>query len=153
VRVADLMTPKVITVHPETPVVEIARAMLQHDVSGVPVVDQQGHLIGLVTETDLVVQNANVHFPTFLQILDARIYLTNTRRFEDELRKALGTIAADVMTCDVKTVKPDDDISVAATLMVDKGLNPIPVVENDKLVGIISRSDIIRHILAQDTER
>jgi len=122
-------------------------------VSGVPVVDQQVHLIGIVTETDLVVQNANVHFPTFLQILDARIYLTNTRRFEDELRKALGTIAADVMTCDVKTVKPDDDISVAATLMVDKGLNPIPVVENDKLVGIISRSDIIRHILAQDTER
>jgi len=153
VQVADLMTRQVITVYPETPVAEIARAMVQHDVSGVPVIDHQGHLVGIVTETDLVVQNANVHFPTFLQILDARIYLSNTRHFEDELRKALGTVAADVMTREVETVKPNDDISVASTLMVDKDLNPIPVVEGGKLVGIISRSDIIRHILAQETER
>jgi len=153
VQVSDLMTRQVITVQPETPVAEIARAMVQHDVSGVPVVDHDGHLVGIVTETDLVVQNANVHFPTFLQILDARIYLSDTRHFEDELRKALGTVAADVMTREVETVKPNDDVSVAATLMVDKDLNPIPVVENGKLVGIISRSDIIRHILAQETER
>jgi len=153
VQVADLMTRQVITVQPETPVAEIARAMVQHDVSGVPVVDHDGNLVGIVTETDLVVQNANVHFPTFLQILDARIYLSDTRHFEDELRKALGTVAADVMTREVETVKPNDDVSVAATLMVDKDLNPIPVVENGKLVGIISRSDIIRHILAQETER
>ena len=152
-QVSDLMTRQVITVQPETPVAEIARAMVQHDVSGVPVVDHDGHLVGIVTETDLVVQNANVHFPTFLQILDARIYLSDTRHFEDELRKALGTVAADVMTREVETVKPNDDVSVAATLMVDKDLNPIPVVENGKLVGIISRSDIIRHILAQETER
>jgi len=153
VQVSDLMTRQVITVQPETPVAEIARAMVQHDVSGVPVVDHDGNLVGIVTETDLVVQNANVHFPTFLQILDARIYLSDTRHFEDELRKALGTVAADVMTREVETVKPNDDVSVAATLMVDKDLNPIPVVENGKLVGIISRSDIIRHILAQETER
>ncbi|HVC34319.1 MAG TPA: CBS domain-containing protein [Chloroflexota bacterium] len=152
-QVSDLMTRQVITVQPETPVAEIARAMVQHDVSGVPVVDHDGNLVGIVTETDLVVQNANVHFPTFLQILDARIYLSDTRHFEDELRKALGTVAADVMTREVETVKPNDDVSVAATLMVDKDLNPIPVVENGKLVGIISRSDIIRHILAQETER
>lgn len=144
------MTREVITVYPDTPVVEIARKMLQNDISGIPVVDRDGRLVGIVTETDLVVRNANVHFPTFLQILDARIYLTSTRHFEEELRRALGTVAADVMTREVQTVKPDDDISVAATLMVDRGLNPIPVLNDGRLEGIISRSDIIRHILAQE---
>ncbi len=149
-QVSELMTREVITVYPDTPVVEIARKMLQNDISGIPVVDRDGRLVGIVTETDLVVRNANVHFPTFLQILDARIYLTSTRHFEEELRRALGTVAADVMTREVQTVKPDDDISVAATLMVDRGLNPIPVLNDGRLEGIISRSDIIRHILAQE---
>lgn len=149
-QVSELMTREVITVLPDTPVIEIARKMLQNDISGVPVVDRDGHLVGIVTETDLVVRNANVHFPTFLQILDARIYLTSTRHFEEELRRALGTVASDVMTREVQTVKPEDDISVAATLMVDKRLNPIPVLGDGRLQGIISRSDIIRHILAQE---
>ncbi len=149
-NVSELMTRPVLTVDEDTPVSEIARLMLDHKISGLPVVDRAGRLVGIVTESDLVVQNANVHFPTFLQILDARIYLTSTRHFEEELRRALGTTAADVMTREVKTVKPDDDVSVAATLMVDERVNPIPVVDHGRLVGIISRSDIIRHILAQD---
>jgi CBS domain-containing protein len=152
VQIADLMTHSVISVHPDTPVADVARTMLDHQVSGVPVVDATGALVGIVTEGDLVVQNANVHFPTFLQILDARIYLTNTHHFEEELRRALGTVASDVMTREVQTVDPADDISVAATLMVDKGINPIPVIGQGRLVGIISRRDIIRHILAQDTD-
>lgn len=150
--ISELMTRNVITAHPDTPVIEIARDMLQHSISGVPVVDRDGRLVGIVTEADLVVRNANVHFPTFLQILDARIYLTSTRNFEEELRRALGTVAADVMTRDVLTVKPTDDVSVAATLMVDHRLNAIPVVEGGKVRGIISRTDIIRHILAQELE-
>ena len=148
--VSELMTREVITVHPDTPVVDIARKMLQYNISGIPVVDRNGHLVGIVTEADLVVRNANVHFPTFLQILDARIYLTSTRHFEEELRRALGTVAADVMTRQVETVKPEDEITVAATLMAEKRLNPIPVLDNGRLCGIISRSDIIRHILAQE---
>jgi CBS domain-containing protein len=146
------MTRNVITAHPDTPVIEIARKMLQHSISGVPVVDRDDHLVGIVTDADLVVRNANVHFPTFLQILDARIYLTSTRNFEEELRRALGTVAADVMTRDVLTVKPTDDVSVAATLMVDHRLNAIPVLEGGRVRGIISRTDIIRHILAQELE-
>jgi CBS domain-containing protein len=141
------MTRTVRTVHRNTRVAEIARTLLAEDISGVPVVDDTGHVVGIVTEGDLVVENANVHFPTFLQIFDARIYLTSTRHFEEELRRALGTTAADVMTAGVLTVKPDDDIAVAATLMTDKRVNPIPVVDHSRLVGIISRRDILRHIV------
>ncbi|MGH2460987.1 MAG: CBS domain-containing protein [Chloroflexota bacterium] len=151
-QISELMTTEVVTVYPDTTVVEIARRMVEYDISGVPVVERNGHLVGIVTEADLVVRNANVHFPTFLQILDARIYLTSTYHFEEELRRALGTVASEVMTRHVQTARPDDDLSVAATLMVDKGLNPIPVLANGRLRGIISRSDIIRHILAQEAE-
>ena len=80
--IQDLMTRTVITVPPDAHVVDIARTMLSHNISGVPVVERDGRLVGIVTETDLVVRNANVHFPTFLQILDARIYLTSTRHFD-----------------------------------------------------------------------
>src|SRR5258706_15272547 len=147
------MTRPVITAYEDTPVDQIARLMLSNDVSGIPIVDRNGGLVGIVTEADLVVQNANVHFPTFLQILDARIYLTNTRDFEEELRRALGTVASDTMTRHVLTVGPDNDISDAATLMADKRVNPVPVVDGGQLVGIISRSDIIRHILAEYEDR
>jgi len=146
-EVSALMSRPVISVRPDTSVAEVARTLLDHQIQGVPVVDSSGQVVGMVTESDIVVQNANVHFPTFLQILDARIYLTSPRRFEEELRRALGTTAQDVMTRRVWSVRPDDDISNAATLMVDHGINQIPIIAEGKLVGIVSRSDIIRHIL------
>jgi CBS domain-containing protein len=147
VKVSELMTRSVTTVREDTPVAAIARTLLSTGVSGVPVVASDGHVVGIVTEGDIVVQNANVHFPTFLQVIDARIPLTSTRNFEEELRRALGTTAADVMTRDVFTVGPNDDIADAATLMTDKRVNPIPVVNQGRLVGIISRRDILRHIV------
>src|SRR5689334_11347584 len=97
VRVADVMTRDVITGRTDSPVVDLARLMIDRGISGIPIVGADGRVAGLVTEADLVVRNANVHFPTFLQILDARIPITSTRHFEEELRRALGTTAADVM--------------------------------------------------------
>ncbi|HLZ09750.1 MAG TPA: CBS domain-containing protein, partial [Chloroflexota bacterium] len=137
-KVSELMTSAVITARENTDVADIARLMLTNKVSGIPIVDGRHHLVGIVTEGDLVVQNANVHFPTFLQILDARIYLSSTRHFEEELRRALGTTAADMMTREVLTVRIDDDVSEAATLMADKRVNPVPVLDGERLVGIIS---------------
>jgi CBS domain-containing protein len=149
-NVSELMTTSVIAIRENTSVVDAAKTLLERNLTGVPIIDADDRLVGILTEGDLVVQNANVHFPTFLQILDIKIPLTSTRHFEEELRRALGTIASEVMTREVLTVSPNDEISVAATLMADKHVNPIPVVENGRLVGIISRSDIIRHILAQE---
>ncbi|MBI4319980.1 MAG: CBS domain-containing protein [Chloroflexi bacterium] len=143
-KVSELMTTNVLTVRPDAKVDEIARLMVAHDITGVPVVNGENRVVGIVTETDLIVRNAHLHFPTFLQILDARIYLQSPRHFEEELRRMLGTTAADVMTKDVVTTRPDADLDEVATLMVEQAANPVPVVENGKLVGIISRSDIVR---------
>ena len=149
-KVADVMSPRVISVAPDTKVEEIARLLVDNKISGVPVVNGFGRVVGMVTESDLIVRNAELHFPTFLQILDARIYLQSPKHFEEELRRMLGTIAADVMSAPGIVVAPDDPLERAATLMVEKRANPLPVVKDGKPVGIISRSDIVRLMARQE---
>jgi CBS domain-containing protein len=148
-RVADVMTRDVVTVTPATGVQEIARLLWRRGVSGVPVVDADGTVVGIVSELDLLVRNANLHIPQYLRVLDVMIPLGSRHGFEEELRRALGATAADVMTGHVISVEPDTDLADAATLMLDKDVNRLPVVADGRLVGIISRADFVR-LLAQD---
>jgi CBS domain-containing protein len=143
------MTRELVVVHPETTVQEIARLMWTHDVSGVPVVDAAGDVVGILTELDLLLRNANLHVPAYLRVLDVMIPLGNPREFDEELRRALGTTAADLMTTRVQSVTPDTDLADLATLMLDKRVNPVPVLDGGRLVGIVSRSDFVR-LMAQD---
>ena len=143
-RVVDVMSRDVVVVAPETTVPEIARLMDRHQVSGVPVVDGRGGVVGIVTELDLLWRNANLHVPTYLRVLDVMIPLGRPDEFEEDLRRALGTTAADVMTADVVTVPPDADLADLATLMAEKRVNPVPVLDGGRLVGIVSRSDFVR---------
>lgn len=148
-KVSEIMTKDVVAVTPDTRVSAIARLMVEKAISGIPVV-VDSRVVGIVTETDLVVRNAHLHFPRFVQILDARIYLQSPRHFEEELRRMLGTTAKDVMTTEVETVTPETDVADVATLMFEKRVNPVPVTENGKLVGIVSRTDIIRLLIQQE---
>lgn len=143
-QVSDVMSRNVVFVSPDTKVDAAATLLIDNDVTGLPVVDSLERVVGLVTESDLIVRNAELHFPAFLQILDARIYLQRPRHFEEELRRMLGTKVADVMSAPALVVSPDDPLERAATIMVEKRVNPLPVVKDGKLVGIISRSDIVR---------
>jgi CBS domain-containing protein len=149
-KVSDVMTKDVVSVSPDTPVDEIARLMIDSDISGIPVIDKAHKVVGIITEGDLVVRNANLHFPHFFQILDARIYVERPKHFEEELRRMLATVAKDVMTSPARTISADEDLHKAATMMVEDHVNPLPVVRADKLVGIISRSDIIRLMARQE---
>lgn len=152
-QVKDLMTRDVIiTVTPDTPVKRVSELMLEHNVGGIPVVDASGALIGIVTEEDLIIKDAKIHFPTYIKLLDAVIYLGSIRRYEDELRKALGATAGDVMTPDPIFVSPDDDIEEAATLMLEKGISRLPVVERGQLVGIITKRDIVRSLVLEEPD-
>lgn len=147
--VADVMTRDVVTVTPETGVQEIARLLWTRGISGVPVVDASGALVGIVSELDLLVRNANLHIPQYLRVLDVMIPLGNRHEFDEEMRRALGATAADVMTANVVSVSPETDLADAATLMIDKDVNRLPVVADGRIVGIISRADFVR-LLAQD---
>ena len=141
------MTREVIGVGPDTPVHDVARLLLDHDISGVPVLAPTGRLVGIITEADLIVRTANVHFPSYLQILDSYLILGDRKKYDEEVRRVLGSTAEEIMTRDVISVRPDTDLGEVARLMFEKRVNPVPVVEGKRVVGIISRSDIVREMV------
>jgi len=150
VKVRDIMTTEVVVAHPETSVNVVARLMAGRGISGVPVVDD-GRVVGLVTELDLVLRNTRLEPPAFFKLLDALIPLETPAHYRERLRHMLGTLARDVMNGEFATVGPDDDLEVLADVMFKKRANPVPVVEDDRLVGIVSRSDIVG-MMARDIE-
>lgn len=149
-KVADLMTREVIYVTPETPVNQVAHVLVQYSISGVPVVEN-GRVIGLVTEEDLVTRHAIVEMPSFFQAFDSVFYLGKQDDFDKELRHMLATQVRDVMTSNVVTIEAEASIRHLANLIVTKEVNPVPVTdENGALVGIVSRSDLIRMMVERE---
>lgn len=142
------MSRDVITVTPETSVKELATLLTDKNISGVPVVDKTGKIIGVVTESDLIDQNKKVHIPTVVSILDSFIYLESPDRMEQEMRKIAGSVVNDIYTKDVQTVSPDTTVDELATIMSEQNIHTLPVVDEDKLVGIIGKRDIIRTIIS-----
>lgn len=151
-KVREIMTRDVLTARPDTPVHRIAQLMRDRNVGGIPVVDDTGRIVGIVSELDLIVRNTRLDPPAFFQLLDGRIPLESPAHYQQRLRHMLGTQASDVMTEEVVVTSPDIELEDLAALMVKQGVNPIPVVEDGKLVGIISRYDIVR-MMATDTEQ
>lgn len=143
--VADLMTRDPIVVQPETALKEVIKILVDRSIGGLPVVDQSGKIVGVISESDLMWQETGATPPPYIVLLDAVIYLESPARYEQELHKALGQTVADVMTKDAVTIAPDKPIKEAAQLMHNRRVRRLPVVdENDKLVGILTRSDIVR---------
>jgi len=139
------MSPDPLTVDPETPVKDIAQMMLENRNRSLPVVDTDGKVLGVVAEEHLVHQDATIHFPTFPHFLDRYIMLPSSlNRFQKELRQAVGSVAHDVMEEEYKAVNPADSVEKVATLMVDKDLEYVLVVEEEKLRGVITRADILK---------
>jgi CBS domain-containing protein len=144
-KVREIMTSDVVTIGPDASVNDIARLMSDRGITGIPVVDEARHVVGIITELDMIVRNMRLEIPAFIQILDlARIPLEMPGHYRSRLRHMLGTRAADIMTEQVVTVGPDDEVEGLAETMVKRRLNPVPVVENDILVGVVSRADLIR---------
>ena len=148
-RVRDLMTTEVVWVLPDTPVNQIARLMGSRGISGLPVLDDNRRLVGIVTDLDLIVRNTRLTPPAFFPLLDGRIPLETPGHYRKRLRHMLGALARDLMTEEVVTVGPDEEAEALADLMVKRKINPVPVVEDGRLVGIVSRADLVR-LMARD---
>jgi len=146
-KVKDAMTPDPVTVLPETPVTDVARVMIDNGIGGVPVVNSDGDLLGIITESDLIVQDTDVKFPSFVHFLDGYVFVPGSvHHFEEKFRKAVAATAEDLMTEDVITVDAEDSAEDAATLMSRKKLKRFPVISEGGLVGIITMRDIVRLI-------
>lgn len=141
------MTRNVITVTQDMTVKHLAQLLMDNNISGVPVIDDGGKLIGVVTENDLIDQNKKVHIPTVVSILDSFIYLESPDRMEQEMRKIAGSMVRDIYSKNVRTVGPAATLDELATIMSEQNIHTLPVVEGDQLVGIIGKRDIIRTII------
>ncbi len=143
-KIKDIMTTDVITVSTGDSVEHCARLLQENDISGLPVLDDNGKVAGIVTEGDLIRRASRIKAPGYLEILGGLIYLGSPKKFVDELQRAMSYEAGQLMSKDVISVGPDDTVEKAATLMVDEGVNRLPVIdEQGELVGIISRRDIM----------
>ncbi|MDJ0622065.1 MAG: CBS domain-containing protein [Desulfocapsaceae bacterium] len=144
----EIMTKDVLTVQPQKSVNDLANLLTTQNINGVPVVDEEGKLMGVVTENDLVFQKKKVHIPTVINILDSFIYLESQERMKKEMAKITGVTVESIYSKDVKTVRPETPIDEIATLMVEENIHTIPVVDDGELVGVIGKRDIIRsHML------
>ncbi|HEY5501887.1 MAG TPA: CBS domain-containing protein [Candidatus Anoxymicrobiaceae bacterium] len=147
VLVEQAMTPDPVTVTGDTSVTDVAKIMVKRSIGGIPVVDDTGELIGIVTESDLVVQDSDVKFPSFVSFLSGYVFVPGSlHKFNEKFKKAVASNAADVMTEDVITVEASDSAEHAATLMTNKKLKRFPVISEGKLVGILTMADIIKLI-------
>ena len=142
------MSKDVITVRKETTVSELANLLATHNIGGIPVVDEEGHLLGVVTESDLIDQTKKVHIPTVITILDSVIYLESPEKMEKEMLKMAGATVGDIYTKDPKTVVEDTSLEEIATIMSEKNIHTLPVLRDSELVGIIGKGDIIKTLIS-----
>jgi len=140
----DIMTEKVITVRPETPIDEFARILIEYRISGAPVVDKDGNLVGIVTENDLINQNKRLHIPTVIRLFYAFIMLESPRKIKDEIKRITAATVWDICTKEVVTVSEDTSLQEIATIMSEKNIHLLPVMRDKSIVGIIGKADIIK---------
>jgi CBS domain-containing protein len=148
--VKDIMVAEVIAIQEDASVDELSKLLIENKISGVPVVNKDGKLIGIATEGDLIIKDSELHFPRYFKLLDSIIYLESLNKFKANLKKYLGTKVSDVMTTDIKTVKEDTPVSNAADLMIRHNINRLPVLDDKgDMVGIITRADIVKSMIKE----
>ncbi|HTY24861.1 MAG TPA: CBS domain-containing protein [Desulfomonilaceae bacterium] len=146
-KVADVMTRNVVTVTPETPLRNLAEVLSQKNINGVPVVDDEGDVIGVVCESDLVEHNKPLHIPTVFVILDSIIPLESPWRMQKEFKRLTATTVGDILSKPAVCVDPETDISEVARIMSEQKIHTIPVVDHGKLVGVVGKGDVIRSLI------
>lgn len=142
-KAKDIMTGNVITVSLNTTLEELGRLFIEKGISGAPVVDDDGELSGVVTENDLISRNSRLHIPTILRLFDAYLPL-GTSRIENEIKRMTATTVGEICVKNPITVTADTTLEEIATIMTERKIHLLPVVENKRLVGIIGKRDLIK---------
>jgi CBS-domain-containing membrane protein len=147
VTAKDIMTTDVVFATPEMGIVQAAKVLLEKGVNGVPVIDAEKRLVGILCQSDLVAQQKKLPVPTLFTFLDGVFQLTSGPQMEKQVRKIAALSVAEAMTPDPVTVGPDTGIEAIAALMVDNRFHTIPVVDEGIVVGIIGKADVLRTLL------
>jgi CBS domain-containing protein len=149
--VADIMETDVPTVTPEDTVEAVLRVLHENELPGVPVVNSGGRCVGIITEADLVMtgENAELHLPHYFELFGGLVFLESMSHFEEKLRKATAALARDLMTEDPVTIEPTASIHEAARTISRSKHNRLPVVEHGRLVGVVTRVDVLEALVRE----
>lgn len=145
---SDIMTTEVMTVKKETPLKELAEILYENRINGVPVVDDEGLLAGIICESDLIRKDKKLHIPTVVALFDAVFYLESSKNIEKEIKQISATTVGDLFTREVVTVDEKTPIDEIATIMTRKKIYTIPVMDGERLVGIVGKGDVIRTFIS-----
>jgi CBS domain-containing protein len=134
----------------DTDVESLLRLMREHELRSVPVVDEHGRVVGIVSEADLVIrdEDADLHLPHHIDLWGGVIFLEPIKHYEERLRRAFAATVSGMMTADPVTVMAQDSVRDAAHLIAERGHNRLPVVDRDgHLVGVVTRADVLEALL------
>ena len=140
----DIMEKNVISVAPDTDITSAAKQLLENHINGMPVLDGNGAIIGILCQSDLIFQQKEIPYPPIFTVLDSYIPLTSSQKMEDEFKKMSAVTVEQAMVKEVVTVNADTPVTEIAGLMVEKHLHTIPVVEDRKVIGIIGKEDVLK---------
>jgi CBS domain-containing protein len=146
-KAKDIMKRELTTVSPETSVTDAANILLEKHVNGLPVVDKNGRLVGIICQSDLVAQQMKLPLPSVFNLLDGLIPIGSQRSLEKEVHKIAANTVSEAMSTNPVTVSLETSLEEIATLMVSKSFHTLPVLEQDKLVGIIGKEDVLRTLI------
>ena len=123
----------------------VLKVLRVHELPGVPVINEGGRCVGIITEADLVLsqEGEDLHLPHYFQLFGGIVFLEPMKHFEDRLRKAFASTAEDMMTPEPITIEPSATVEEAARLIARKRHNRLPVVEHGRLVGVVTRVDVL----------
>jgi CBS domain-containing protein len=148
--VSEIMERDPVTVSRDASVEEVVSLLRENELPGVPVVDGHGRCVGIVTEADLILPDdeGDLHIPHYINLFGGTVFLEPLSRFEERLRKAFASTASDMMTADPDTVEPGTTVREAARAIHETGHNRLPVVEDGRLVGVVTRVDVLGALAA-----
>ena len=141
----DIMTTDVIVAKKDDSIANVATLLIREKIGGLPVVDEENRVVGIISETDIMKKESHVDSPKMLNFLQGIIFLDDMKKFEDEVRVIAAYKVEDLMSKDIITVNEDDSFDYVANVMIKKSINRVPVVDKENfLKGIICRYDIIK---------
>ena len=133
---------------------QVLHVMRDNDLPGVPVVNEGGRCVGIITESDLVLtdENDDFHMPHYFQLFGGIVFLESVSHFEERVRKAFAATAEDMMTPDPVTIGPEATVREAARVIARRKHNRLPVVEHGRLVGVVTRVDVLDALTSESED-
>jgi CBS domain-containing protein len=146
---AEIMDAEVPTISPDADARAAIELLARTEMGAIPVIDAERKVVGIVSESDLILGDEELHLPHYLNIMGGVVFVGSMKGFEKRLNKAFATKVSELMTADPVVVQGDDDADVVARTIAEKHHNHLPVVDGEgRLAGLVTRADALAALVS-----